>query len=317
MKNIFQSLLIPIIPLILLLLTGCKQTTSTSKSTEIETDPFQFPAEIVDFIPYENNPVLTGSGTDTWDQLIRERGYILRENGIYHMWYTGYREGLDSEKHLGYATSLDGMEWKKYEDNPIFDSGWVEDLCVVKRDSTYYMFAEGKDDIAHMLTSSDRIHWKEQGPLDVRYTNGESLTEGPYGTPTVWLENGVWYLFYERKDLGIWLATSTDLKKWVHLQDDPVIELGPEKYDQQQVALNQIIKYKGNYFAYYHASEYEDWRKPWTSCVAMSEDLIHWKKYSKNPIMRENKSSPILVFDGSDYRLYTMHPEICVHFPRD
>ena len=111
------------------------------------------------------------------------------------------------------------------------------------------------------------------------------------------------------------LATSTDLKIWTNLQDDPVLELGPEKYDQEQVAMDQIIKYKGKYFAYYHASEYEDWRKPWTSCVAVSEDLVHWKKYSKNPIMRENKSSPILVHDGSKYRLYTMHPEVCVHFP--
>jgi sucrose-6-phosphate hydrolase SacC (GH32 family) len=309
MKNICQIILIPI------LLAGCKQSTSTSSNSGVDTDSSRFPAEMVDFIPYEKNPVLTGSGADTWDQLIRERGYILRENGTYHMWYTGYRDGPDEERYLGYATSADGLEWKKYKDNPIFDSGWVEDVCVLNVDSTYYMFAEGTDDIAHMLTSTDRIHWKEHGPLDVRYTNGEPLTEGPYGTPTVWLENGVWHLFYERMDLGIWLATSSDLKKWTNLQDDPVIELGPEKYDQEQVALNQIIKYQGRYFAYYHASEYEDWRKPWTSCVAMSEDLVQWIKYPKNPIMRENKSTPILVHDGSEYRLYTMHPQVCVHFP--
>jgi sucrose-6-phosphate hydrolase SacC (GH32 family) len=310
MKNICLILLIP------LLLAGCKQSTSKSNSVGMDTDASQFPTEMVDFIPYEKNPVLTGSGADTWDQLIRERGYILRENGTYHMWYTGYRDGPDEERYLGYATSEDGLEWKKYEDNPIFDLGWVEDVCVLKVDSTYYMFAEGTDDIAHMLTSTDRIHWKEHGPLDVRYTNGEPLTEGPYGTPTVWLENGIWHLFYERMDLGIWLATSTDLKTWTNLQDDPVIGLGPEQYDQEQVALNQIIKYQGKYFAYYHASEYEDWSLPWTSCVAMSEDLVHWKKYPKNPIMRENKSTPILVHDGSKYRLYTMHPQVCVHFPK-
>jgi sucrose-6-phosphate hydrolase SacC (GH32 family) len=298
------------------LFAGCKQTPSTSKNNKPETDTIMFPTELVEFITYENNPVFNGSGNDTWDSLIRERGYILREEGIYHMWYCGYREGPEKEIHLGYASSEDGLQWTKYEGNPIFDLGWVEDVCVLKSDSIYYMFAEGKGDIAHMLTSSDRIRWKEHGPLDVRYTTGAPLSKGPYGTPTVWLENGIWYLFYERKDLGIWLATSSDLKTWTNLQDDPVIRLGPENYDQKQVALNQIIKYRGKYYGYYHASAYEDWRKPWTSCVAMSEDLINWKKYSKNPIMSENKSSPILIHDGSDYRLYTMHPEVCVHFPQ-
>jgi len=79
--------------------------------------------------------------------VIRERGYILREAGLYHLWYTGYRD-INKEKHLGYATSPDGLVWTRYKGNPIFDSGWVEDMSVVKSDSLYYMFAEGKDDIA-------------------------------------------------------------------------------------------------------------------------------------------------------------------------
>ncbi len=310
MKNIFRILLF------FLILTGCNRSPSESGNT-VSDNSGQFPPGMVDFVPYENNPVFTGSGADTWDSLIRERGYILKEEGIYHMWYCGYREGPDKEIHLGYATSVDGLEWKKYEGNPIFDSGWVEDVCVVKSGLTYYMFAEGRGDIAHLLTSTDRIHWTEQGDLDIRYKNGEPLSEGPYGTPTAWLEKGTWYLFYERQDMGIWLAASKDLKSWTNLQDDPVIALGPESYDQKQVALDQIIKYEGNYFAYYHASEYDDWRKPWTSCVAVSEDLVHWTKYPGNPVMRENKSSPILVQDGSQYRLYTMHPEVCVHFHRN
>jgi predicted GH43/DUF377 family glycosyl hydrolase len=187
-------------------------------------------------------------------------------------------------------------------------------MMVLKHEGTYYMFAEGKDDIAHMLTSTDRIHWVEHGPLDIRKKNGLPISSGPYGTPTVWLEDGVWYLFYERGDLGIWLATSNDRKIWTNKQDDPVLQIGPEEYDKYGVAFNQIIKHKGKYYAYYHATEYEDWHE-WTSCVAISDDLIHWKKYSENPIQRENKSSPILVHDGAQYRLYTMHDQVVVHFP--
>ena len=78
--------------------------------------------------------------------------------------------------------------------------------------------------------------------------------------------------------------------------------------------MNQVIKYKGLYYGYYHASAYKDWHE-WSTNVAVSKDMIHWKKYEKNPILRENKSSPILVNDGDQYRLYSMHPGVCLHFP--
>jgi predicted GH43/DUF377 family glycosyl hydrolase len=297
------------------LITGCKQKpASTTENNDMKSDTTRFPSVLTEFVPYKGNPVFSGTGTDTWDQKIRERGYILLENGIYYMWYTGYKGDEAAEKHPGLATSSDGVKWTRYKDNPIFDAGWVEDMSVIKHDGIYYMFAEGRGDTAHMLTSTDRIHWEEHGKLDIRKTNGEPISKGSFGTPAIWFEGGVWYLFYERDDLGIWLAVSTDMKVWTNKQDDPVIKMGPEVYDQFAVAMDQIIKYNGRYYGYYHATEYKDWHE-WTSCVAVSNDLVHWEKYKKNPIMRENKSSPILVPDGEKYRLYTMHPEVCVHFP--
>jgi hypothetical protein len=150
--------------------------------------------------------------------------------------------------------------------------------------------------------------------LDIRLVNGTPVSKGAYGTPAVWLENNIWYLFYERDDSAVWLATSKDRKVWTNFQDDPVLKRGPEVYDQYGLAMDQIIKYKGKYYGYYHATEHKDWHE-WTSCVAISEDLVHWKKYPGNPIQRENKSSPIVVYDGNQYRLYTMHPAVNVHFP--
>jgi hypothetical protein len=273
-----------------------------------------FPAELTTFKPYSANPVFTGTGADTWDQKIRERGYILREKGIYHLWYTGYREGAGQSRSLGYATSADGLNWTRYKGNPIQASTWVEDMSVMKSGNTYYMFAEGKEDVAHWLTSTDRIHWKEQGPLDIRYTNHQPLSKGAYGTPAIWKENDVWYLFYERKDEAVWLATSNDLKVWTNVQDQPVLEKGPSDYDRHAVAMNQVIRYKGAYYAYYHASAFTDWHE-WSTNIAVSSDLIHWTKYTGNPLVRENKSSGMVVNDGRQYRLYTMHPSVSVYFP--
>jgi len=298
--------------IILLLLSAafiilCVSSKETNKSGDIE-----FPDELVHFTPYKNNPVFAGTGSSTWDNQIRERGWILQENNSWYLWYTGYTN-IDSTKYLGYATSDDGITWKRYKNNPIHNSSWVEDMCVIKSRDMYYMFAEGKGDTAHMLTSTDRIHWTERGNLDIRGTNGHSISKGPYGTPAVLKENGIWYLFYERNDLGIWLATSKDLKIWTNVQDEPVLRMGPENYDQYAVAMDQVIKYKGLYYGYYHASAFKDWHE-WSSDVCVSKDLIHWKKYPGNPIVANDRSSPIVVNDGTNYRLYTMHPEVNLYF---
>jgi len=279
-----------------------------------------FPAELVNFVPFKGNPVFKGSGTNSWDQRIRERGFILFEDNLYKMWYTGYNPVITNQKYLGYATSPDGINWTKYSEKPIFDEKWTEDMFVVKNCGTYYMYAEGENDVAHFLVSGDGIQWHERGNLIIKSEKGDSIP-GPYGTPTVWIENGKWYLFYERKDAGIWLATSEDKIHWKNIQDEPVIKPGPGKYDIGAVAADQVIKYKGNYYLYYHSTSSLDWEKPvvpvlWTSSLAMSEDLEHWIKFQGNPIVQSDNSSPIVVFTGNKPLLYTMHPEVCLYIPR-
>jgi predicted GH43/DUF377 family glycosyl hydrolase len=279
-----------------------------------------FSPEMVSFEPYENNPVFSGSGEDTWDKQIRERGYIIKEDDVYKMWYSGYNGGDTTTKYLGYATSDDGINWERHSENPVFDEKWTEDMFVIKNNGTYYMYAEGKNDIAHMLTSNDGIYWEEQGDLVILETNGDTIP-APYGTPAVWIEDGKWHLFYERNDLGIWLATSVDKITWTNIQDEPVIKMGPEKYDEGAVAANQIVKFRDRYFIYYHGSTNPNWADPnenalWTSNVAMSTDLIHWKKYPGNPLVEGDTSSPILVYDGEQYRLYTMHDKVGLYFPK-
>jgi beta-1,2-mannobiose phosphorylase / 1,2-beta-oligomannan phosphorylase len=275
----------------------------------------EFASEMVHFKPYKDNPVFKSTDSTTWDRHIRERGYILKEDSIYKLWYTGYSGTDEDPKSLGYATSPDGIHWTRYPGNPIFKKKWTEDVFVFKQGNKYYMYAEGKNDIAHWLTSIDGIHWEDQGDLVIRKVNGDTIP-GPYGTPTVWVENGKWYLFYERNDEAIWLATSTDHGTWTNIQDAPVIAKGPEKYDLGAIAANQVVKFKGRYYIYYHASSMPmNTSTLWTSNVAMSTDLIHWIKYPGNPIVQGNHSSPITVFDGNSYRLYTMHPSVCLYIP--
>lgn len=270
-----------------------------------------FPRDLVTWAPVSADPVFQGAGDNAWDKKIRERGYILVEGGTFHLWYTGYNDDRSKDKYLGHATSTDGVHWRRDAGNPLFTKSWVEDVCVIHRDGTYFLFAEGKDDIAHQLTSPDGIHWTDLGSLDIRHVDGSPLKPGPYGTPAVWFEDGTWYLFYERGDEGVWLATSRDRRTWTNVKDTPVLAKGPEAYDKEAVAMNQVVKRDGVYYAFYHANARRPW-KDWTTNIARSKDLVHWEKYPGNPIIKNNCSSAILVRTPTGERLYTMHPEVRV-----
>jgi predicted GH43/DUF377 family glycosyl hydrolase len=277
-----------------------------------------FPDELVHFVPYRDNPVFTSADKGQWDARIRERGWILKEDATWRLWYTGYTGEPGSKMMLGLAISDDGIHWKRHPDNPIYGEQWVEDMQVVKHGDTYYMFAEGSHDRAQLLKSDDGVRWQRIGQLDVRLTDGKPIPPGPYGTPTAVYRDGRWFLFYERSDRGIWLATSTDMQVWRNVQDEPVLRPGPDEYDRDQVALNQVIGYAGRYYAYYHGAANRAAGEPslWATAVAVSDDLIHWTKYPKNPLfpIRENKSSGIVVHDGKRFRLYTMHSKVDLHF---
>lgn len=279
-----------------------------------------FPKALTQFVPYQKNPVFEANGPGHWDVKIRERGWILKEGDLYQMWFTGYDGTRPGLKMLGYASSCDGIHWTRSPCNPVYKKHWVEDMMVVKQAGTYYMFAEGKNDIAHLLTSTDGINWKRVGPLDIRLSNGTPIPEGPRGTPVAWYEGGRWFLFYERRDAGIWLASSTDLKIWKNLNNDqPIMKPGPEIYDQKMIAMNQIIKYQGTYYMIFHGSAAIQKPALWTTAIAASKDMIHWTKYSGNPLTppEANKSSGMLVNDGSRFLLYTMHNQVDLMIPQE
>jgi hypothetical protein len=270
-----------------------------------------FPRELVHFVPFKGNPVFSGTNRDTWDRLIRERGFILKEGGRYRLWYSGQN---GERTGLGYATSTDGITWKRQTTRPLIPG--IEDMFVLKVGETYHMFAEWtSNDRAHHLTSRDGIHFKDLGEIDLRDAKGRRITKGPYGTPTAWLEGKTCYLFYERADDAVWLATSRDFKVWTNLKDQPVLTRGSLPHERYAVALDHVIKHRGKYYAYYHGSPRKDWSW-WTSNIAVSTDLVHWKKYPHNPILADNEASPIVVAEGDSYRLYAyLHPGMGLFLP--
>lgn len=290
-------------------------STSWAQPAVVESDAQAlaklFPAELTQFEPYPQNPIFTGRGPGHWDALIRERGWILREGDRWHLWYTGYETQRRDWMRLGYATSSDGLHWQRHGE-PLDAENWIEDMMVLRDGDTYYMFAEGVKDQAHWFTSTDAVHWQRQGQLDIRYTDGSPLKPGPFGTPFVWREEDTWYLTYERGDRGVWLATSPDLQRWTHVQDEPI--LVPNEAEHGQIAVNQILRRDGRYFAIYHALD-DPQQRIWNTHLATSTDLLNWQRYPHNPLVVDNQSSGVYVATDQGLRLYTMHPQVNVYLP--
>ena len=293
-------------------------------SATLLTNAADIPRELVAFKPYSDTPVFTGAGPGHWDAKIRERGWIMvdpptkpGDAPLFRLWYTGYDGTREGIKQLGYATSPDGVHWTRHPSNPIHSADWVEDMMIVKQDGTYFMFAEGRDDQAQLLKSSDGLHWTRIGPLDVRLKNGRPIEPGPYGTPVGWFEDGVWHLFYERHDAGVWHATSRDMRVWQHVDDLPVLLPGNGEYEQDLIAMNQIVKHGGKYYAYYHGSKKGSGL--WATCIAVSDNLHEWRKSDRNPLfpVAANKSSGILVLNGQQRLLFTMHDKVQLHVPTE
>ncbi len=275
-----------------------------------------FPAELVKWQPRQGNPIFRAEGSGSWDVKIRERGWILHDGKEFRLWFTGYDGTRDGIKLLGYATSSDGLKWQRSPKNPLVRNHWVEDMCVVWQGGIYYMFAEGpEDNHAVMLTSLDGVEWKWHGPLEVRTADGAHSAKKPCGTPTVWFENGAWYLFYEWLDRGVWLAKTRDPLSlvWTNVQDEPVLVPGPADYDRDMIAVDQVLKLRDAYYAIYHGSGSGKLvPRTWNTDIARSTDLLHWTKYTKNPIVVGDKSSGELVPIDGHFRLYTMHDQVDV-----
>jgi len=95
-------------------------------------------------------PVMTP--TQTWEGTMVRDPSVLYQSEQYNMWY------WNDTASIGYATSLDGINWTKYGGNPVFTN--VLRPSVVYCSGTYYLFYAKADETAIGLATSN-----PQGPF--------------------------------------------------------------------------------------------------------------------------------------------------------
>jgi hypothetical protein len=110
-----------------------------------------------------------------WDSLAVGRPSVLFADGVFRMWYDGRKDlppdapdpkapkSNTSQRHVGYATSRDGIHWERHSREPIYDHD-AGGLHVLRIGGHLAMLVEGRLG-TEAATSRDGIHWRRIGLL--------------------------------------------------------------------------------------------------------------------------------------------------------
>jgi predicted GH43/DUF377 family glycosyl hydrolase len=134
---------------------------------------------------YEQNPILIPGQNNGWDDGSLGEFTVFFNGTTYIMWYNG-QAYMHSTLKIGVATSLDGISWTKYSNNPVLVPGpseWdgyhIYTGPVSRNGSSYQMWYSGQQFPSAvrvgLATSPDGFSWSKHGENPV-------LDIGPPGT---------------------------------------------------------------------------------------------------------------------------------------
>ncbi len=171
-------------------------------------------------------PVLTAS--TPWEKKAVQCPHVIwdEQEKQFKMWYSG-GEQYEPDA-IGYATSTDGIQWKKYEGNPVFKNNptneWeqakVTACQVIKRTDDYLMFYIGFKNVDYaqigMAKSKDGINNWERYSANPIIKPGTVWDSSAVYKPYTIQNNDQWLLYYNgRKNnveqIGIAIHDGKDL----------------------------------------------------------------------------------------------------------
>lgn len=194
------------------------------------------------------------------------------------------------------------------------DAGYASFPGVWYENGTYYLVYEaaGTDgryngDIG-LATSADGKKFTKQGIILWHNTSGwESVN---IGTPSLYKENGIWYLHYHGYDgntCQIGVASGADLMHLVKYAGNPIIKSIPGTAQAGTAGRRGISKVGGKYYMTYEVSEAKAANAgsfggvKWSSGMASSADLFNWTLYSQNPVLPQTVPSDQMGNDGPTF----------------
>lgn len=108
-------------------------------------------ADGYNWIKYPSYPVMSVGTYPSWNDISVAVPALIETNGIFEMWYSGisYDNGQYDSARVGYAVSLNGMDWIQYPNNPVLhslpgenSSFWAVDVLFDETSNQYLMYYE-------------------------------------------------------------------------------------------------------------------------------------------------------------------------------
>jgi len=209
----------------------------------------------------------------TWDESSVEIAMVIRENGQYKMWYSGWSPSNEVGK-IGYATSSDGINWTKDTlNNPVmvpssaaWQAGGFFRCHVLPDQGGYKMWYDGftadwrYSNIGY-ATSSDGITWTPDTLNNPVLTTGSagSWDDGNLELPHILFINNVYHIWYtgtrpsESLPWQTGWATSDDGIHWykynnttttstLYSDSDPVLKPSSGQWDGTYIQQGTVMR---------------------------------------------------------------------------
>ena len=180
-----------------------------------------------------------------WEDGIN-RPVVLKRGDGYHLWYTGQAKG---HSWIGYATSADGVTWKRMSDKPVLspEKPWekVAVMCPhVLWDAEMKLFRmwysggeQGEPNAIGYATSPDGLTWKKHEANPVFIPDPKSSWEKHKVTACQVEKRGDWHVmfyigFRDEEHAQIGIARSRDgITNWQRHPANPIVRPGENKWD--------------------------------------------------------------------------------------
>jgi len=281
----------------------------------------------VSFEENQNKAVFSWGELKEWDDGTVWFPSVVKDDDTLRMWYTGYDKPVhySPDCKIGYAWSLDGISWNRYEGNPVLEAefAWEQpnlSFCAVIQDvDTFKMWygaaspdGSGPTIIGYATSTNGRNWTKYQDPVLKPGQSGDWDDDGI--TPaTIIKEAGEYKMWYTGHRYGFpfesakpqtGLATSIDGIHWTkyndttttakpYIQSDPVLKVGGKsEWDSQRSAYANVLATEAGYKLWYQGLT-----APINSSTlcqighATSTDGISWVKCPENPIFKDNQET--------------------------
>ena len=249
---------------------------------------------------YGDNPVIERGTPGTFDDQGLYDPSVLKVNGTYYLYYSGY-PGTQTITE-GLATSTDGYGWTKQ--GKILDVGapgtWddlkAHDVCVLKPDTTWMMWYSGTRDPEAtyglkigLATSSNGTDWtKDAGnPIFDKGAAGK-FDDKHVVYPSVIKEGNTYYMWYSGFKSGvgysgIGLATSTNGINWTRQNSgNAVFTEGSASWESNYIYQAAVEYIDGKYWMIYTGMDSGSTSR---LGLAYSTDKVNWTRFHDNPIL--------------------------------